>query len=288
MDAIPPSVSVAAAALYHHLDRPKSSTEPPLSRSHRKRQLSRLSSSVIGDILPASALYALPPHSAAALLRPCSKLLRQWPAFLSKPTRNRLPKWLTGDSGPFGKGCGKFCEAICAYFLLSSNDRAKAFQLGPLPGRNDLLLVLSLSLAVHLVLSLWSRLARSRGNHKGVNAMTKKSLGRKLSFVEHLQLALLAFGNAFCEEIVSRGFFYREFITSAHLSPNIANASQALAFGIWHFNGIPSGFTGVGLTFVYGLIMGLLRNYGNGLLLPILAHTVADYFIFAVIVRKRQ
>ena len=48
---------------------------------------------------------------------------------------------------------------------------------------------------------------------------------------------------------------------------------------------IPSGWTGVGLTFVYGLAMGFLLEYGGGSLLPIVAHTIADYFIFAVIAR---
>lgn len=287
MDVIPPSISVALAALYHHLDPSRSSPEPSASHSHRKRQLSRISSVVIGDILPAAALYTLPPHSTAALLRPCTKLLRQWPALVPKATRNSLPKWLIGKTGPFGYGCGKFCETICAYFLLSSSDQSIAFKLGPLPGRTDLLLVLLLSLTVNMVLSIWSRLARSKGNHKGVTTMSKNSLGRNLATVEHVQLALLAFGNAFCEEVVSRGFFYHEFRMSAQLSSDIANVAQALAFGIWHYNGIPSGFSGVGLTFVYGLIMGVLKNYGGGLLLPIIAHTVADYFIFAVIVRRK-
>jgi len=287
MNDILPSISVALAALYHHLDPSRSSPEPSVSPSRRKRQPNRLSSAVIGDVLPAAALYTLPPHSAAALLRPCARLLRQWPAVIATSARNRLPKWLTGESGPYGYGCGKFCETICAYFLLS-RDRSIAFQLGPLPGGKDLLLVLLLSLAVNAVLSLWSRLVGSRGDHKGVNKMSKKSLGRTLSAVEHFQLGLLALGNALCEEVVSRGFFYHEFRTSAHLSPNIANMAQALAFGVWHFHGIPSGFTGVGLTFIYGLIMGYLRDYYGGLLLPILAHTVADYFIFAVIVRKSE
>jgi membrane protease YdiL (CAAX protease family) len=65
-----------------------------------------------------------------------------------------------------------------------------------------------------------------------------------------------------------------------------ANVLQAISFGIWHFHGIPSGWTGVGLAFVYGLAMGFMFEYGGGLLLPIVAHSVADYFIFAVIARK--
>jgi hypothetical protein len=32
--------------------------------------------------------------------------------------------------------------------------------------------------------------------------------------------------------------------------------------------------------------MGFLLEYGGGSLLPIVAHTIADYFIFAVIARQ--
>ena len=39
------------------------------------------------------------------------------------------------------------------------------------------------------------------------------------------------------------------------------------------------------MTFVYGLLMGVLHEWFGGLAVPVLAHTVADYFIFAVIVR---
>ena len=67
-----------------------------------------------------------------------------------------------------------------------------------------------------------------------------------------------------------------------------ANLSQALVFGLWHYHGIPSGWTGVGLTFVYGYIMGLLYQYGDGLFLPIVAHTIADYYIFTIIARNQN
>jgi membrane protease YdiL (CAAX protease family) len=67
-----------------------------------------------------------------------------------------------------------------------------------------------------------------------------------------------------------------------------SNIWQAAIFGIWHYHGIPSGLPGVALTFVYGLVMGLLMDYGGGLLLPILAHSIADYFIFVVIARQQQ
>lgn len=279
------------AALYHHIDL---NSRPPITKK-RRRPIAPVAHAVFYDIVPFVALYLSPPNSIAALLRPCSKILRQWPKLMPKSALGKLPKWLTGEAGPYGYGCGKFCEVICAYILLSIRYQSdtkllgslpRAFELGPMPGHNAVLLVVVLSVGVNVVLSLWSYMTRSKGNHAGVDAMVKNSIGRQISIVEHIQLACLAFGNAVCEEAVSRGFFYFEFVGSAKLSPNVANIGQAVAFGIWHYNGIPSGFTGVGLTFVYGQMMGVLREYGGGLLLPILAHTIADYFIFSVIVRK--
>lgn len=41
------------------------------------------------------------------------------------------------------------------------------------------------------------------------------------------------------------------------------------------------------MTFVYGAIMGALVNYHGGMLLAVIAHSVADYFIFVVIARRQ-
>ena len=65
------------------------------------------------------------------------------------------------------------------------------------------------------------------------------------------------------------------------------NICQAVGFGIAHWNGVPSGPSGVALTCVYGLLMGGLHEWGGGLAIPTLAHAVADYFIFAVIAARR-
>ena len=92
--------------------------------------------------------------------------------------------------------------------------------------------------------------------------------------------------NAICEEVVSRGLILNEFQRRGNVAFWQANILQAASFGVWHFHGIPNGWPGVGLTFVYGLGMGFLLEYGGGLLLPIVAHTIADYFIFAVIARQ--
>jgi len=126
------------------------------------------------------------------------------------------------------------------------------------------------------------------GTMFNVNKMVDGTIGRKLSMQEHGKFFIWAVMNGICEEFISRGFFMYEFLYVGHTSQFVANFGQAFIFGFWHYHGIPSGLTGVALTFIYGFIMGLLWEYGDGLLLPIIAHSMADYFIFAVVVRKRK
>jgi membrane protease YdiL (CAAX protease family) len=147
------------------------------------------------------------------------------------------------------------------------------------------LVVAVFAIMVNLVLSLWSSYTQSRGDHSGVNDMVQDSRGRRLTPREQMNLLFLAIINAFCEEVASRGFWRAEF--QKHLSVNAANVVQSIIFGLWHYHGIPSGWTGVALTTVYGLFMGGLQDYSGGLLLPIMAHSIADYFIFAVIARRK-
>jgi len=115
--------------------------------------------------------------------------------------------------------------------------------------------------------------------------MVRGTERRDLEWQEMAHLAAMAAGNAICEEVVSRGFFFHEFLAVGGLSSGQANVVQAVAFGVWHYRGIPSGWVGVGLTFLYGWIMGMMLAYGGGMALPIIAHTLADYFIFSVIAR---
>ena len=43
------------------------------------------------------------------------------------------------------------------------------------------------------------------------------------------------------------------------------------------------------MTFLYGFILGMVQDHQNGgLFLPIAAHTIADYYIFAIIARQRR
>ena len=118
-----------------------------------------------------------------------------------------------------------------------------------------------------------------------LSAPVDVSVGRDIDAIEHIRLVLFALGNSVCEESISRGFFYHKLFEEGGLSPELANLSQAAAFSMWHYHWTPSSLVGLGLTFVHGWIMGILRLIGGGLFLPILAHAIADYFIFAVIAR---
>ena len=128
-------------------------------------------------------------------------------------------------------------------------------------------------------------------DHPGVVHMVQDSVGRSLTTREHLQVTGLAWVNAVCEEVSFRGVYRWHFATILpwSLTPLWhSNVCQATIFGIWHYHGIPSGLVGVGLTLVYGIIMGCLTDYNEGLGLAIVAHTLADYYIFATIARQQQ
>jgi membrane protease YdiL (CAAX protease family) len=154
-----------------------------------------------------------------------------------------------------------------------------------------LCVVLLLSIAVFLVLHLWSSLFRSRGQHAGLAYMTRETSKAHadeaggLSLRMHLMLALLGLANGICEECVSRGFWYVE-LQRGGLGARGADFVQCAAFGIAHLQGTPGGVSGVLLTFVYGILMSVLREGGSGMLLPFLAHGLADYYIFAFISRR--
>jgi membrane protease YdiL (CAAX protease family) len=152
-----------------------------------------------------------------------------------------------------------------------------------------------LSLIVNAVLWIWSRkYPHKEGSHDGLNSMLQATMGHSLSATEHIQLALLALLNATCEEFTCRGFWRHELELTAHCTKVQSNIVQGIIFGLWHYFGIPSGWTGVALTTVYGWVMGYLSDWTvtdetsttTGLLLPIITHSIADYYIFAVLARQ--
>mmetsp|Transcript_19881 Transcript_19881/g.43187 ORF Transcript_19881/g.43187 Transcript_19881/m.43187 type:complete len:308 (+) Transcript_19881:161-1084(+) len=194
-------------------------------------------------------------------------------------------------NGPLGAGASKVVDVVVGIFLwrlLKKEWPAMQIFGKQYPGVFEWSILVGVSVAVNFVLYAWSKIAKTRGNHEGVNRMVASSRDKKsLTPREHLLYGGLAFVNATCEEVSFRYFWRTEF--AVYLSDRHANLAQAAIFGILHYYGIPSGLAGVGLTFVYGWIMGLLMNHvgGGGLFLPIATHTIADYYLFSSIARRK-
>jgi membrane protease YdiL (CAAX protease family) len=223
----------------------------------------------------------LPKPSIIPLWGSLTFLVSRWPAVVNRSSGALV------HGGPLGPGCFKFVEVLCGVALWRLiNKEWPGIKIGPLPSWQALVAVAILSGGVNLVLYRWSRFSKSRGDHRGVNEMVETSIHRSLSFTEHVQILSLAFLNAICEETTSRFFWMAEFqkYTGSSIRSNFL---QAVVFGMWHYHGIPSGLAGVALTFIYGGIMGLLYHYGQGILLPVIAHAISDYYIFASVARQK-
>lgn len=262
--------------------------------------------------------YLLPKPSIVPWWGPLTKVFSQWyrifpPTQLQKDDTTRKFGLLQSYSqGPLGPGASKVVEVLVATALWrwTHDGEWPHITFGPIPSIKAWLILIGISLMVNLVLFLWSRMTRSCGDHSGVNRMVQSTSGRKLTFDERCQFATLAILNATCEEITSRWFWWQEFqlyypfhipvqhqihghspssssTTSSLLA--IPNLAQATIFGVWHYYGIPSGIPGVALTFVYGWLMGVLMvEVGDGgLCLPIIAHAIADYYLFSSVARGK-
>jgi membrane protease YdiL (CAAX protease family) len=64
------------------------------------------------------------------------------------------------------------------------------------------------------------------------------------------------------------------------VTKNQAISMTAVLFGIAHYHGTPSGFPGMGLTFIAGWIFGLAMVETRSILLPWLLHFVPDAAIY--------
>lgn len=69
-----------------------------------------------------------------------------------------------------------------------------------------------------------------------------------------------------------------------HFPPGLAVIMTALAFGLAHFNGVPSGPVGIVLAATWALMLGYLRMRTEGMLATYLAHVVADTTIVVVLI----
>jgi len=105
----------------------------------------------------------------------------------------------------------------------------------------------------------------------------------------HLPVPVLFLGmigfcivNAAFEELVYRGVLLDalDVALGVGATPILL---QAIVFGTMHAHGVPGGSSGMGLTTIYGLMMGALRRRAQGMLAPWLAHAAADLVIGSIV-----
>jgi hypothetical protein len=88
--------------------------------------------------------------------------------------------------------------------------------------------------------------------------------------------------NGTLEELVFRGVLFDA--VQSQCGVGVALLGTAALFGLGHLHGYPPGLIGACLASFYGLLMGILRLWTRGLLLPIVAHIGADATIYALLV----
>ncbi len=100
-----------------------------------------------------------------------------------------------------------------------------------------------------------------------------------------LPLAGLCFSlfNAAMEEAAFRGIVMQA-LDSAAGPGRVSVTIQAALFGAMHYiKGFPNGEWGLAMTFIYGLMLGIIRRRSQGMLAPWLAHVCVDVVIFIIL-----
>lgn len=87
--------------------------------------------------------------------------------------------------------------------------------------------------------------------------------------------------NATMEELIWRGGIQTWLVGQTGI--RLAILVQAVSFGALHWAGFPSGWSGVALATLYGVMLGWLRHATGGLAAPIIAHILADLTIFLLV-----
>jgi membrane protease YdiL (CAAX protease family) len=89
--------------------------------------------------------------------------------------------------------------------------------------------------------------------------------------------------NAAVEEAAYRGVVLGA-LNKARITAHAVLVLQAVAFAALHFRaGFPRGVVGVGLTFVFGLVLGELRRRAGGLVAPFITHVLTDLVIVTIV-----
>jgi hypothetical protein len=173
-------------------------------------------------------------------------VLSQWTSLDVLKNSNILRPFI---QSPLGNGASKVIQVLVAVGLwrVYRGEYPKLQLLTPIPTLRIWVLLLVLSVAVNIVLYIWSTTINTVSGgtqHKGVDRMVSSSRNRPLTFEERMTYGGFAFVNAVCEEITSRFFWYQEFETYHHHHGSngiltVPNLGQSTIFGIWHYYGIP-------------------------------------------------
>jgi uncharacterized protein len=143
------------------------------------------------------------------------------------------------------------------------------------------ILILLTSIISIISLLIWA----ANSDYLGLGIKTIKGfLAYNHLLVFILFIPIFAIVNALIEEFMFRG------ILQESLRKNFNNKLfviilQALPFAAFHYAaGFPNGITGVFMVFIWGAVLGYLREKTNGLLAPVICHLVADltigYYLF--------
>jgi len=122
-----------------------------------------------------------------------------------------------------------------------------------------------------------------------------------LSWLTLPMVPLFAVCNAIGEEVEYRGImmaalfagdtssFSQSWESILQVRPLCLIALQAALFAMEHYHtGFPSGKIGFGMVFVWGSLLGVLRLFTNGMLLPVAVHVVADTVIGVILVSRQR
>jgi membrane protease YdiL (CAAX protease family) len=122
-------------------------------------------------------------------------------------------------------------------------------------------------------------------NHLGLGEQFVRGFGDASKLlIFGVYIPAFALLNAFAEEMVYRGFI-QESLSRVFSNPLVILVFQASAFAAAHFRGgFPNGWTGYGMVFIYGSMLGFLRMRTRGMLAPYIAHVIADYAIALLLV----
>ena len=172
-----------------------------------------------------------------------------------------------------------FAAVLGAWLLARRSPRARLWwswlRRGSATAELPWLLVLTVVVTAAALL-IWQRLFDGRLPQVYIDA----AMGRPLWLLVAAG-AGFSLVNAAVEEAIFRGVLQTAMESVS--GPVTAIAVQAVAFGVLHIVGVPTGIIGAVMAGAWGLLLGFMRWRTRGLLAPYVAHVAADATIFCML-----